>query len=160
MKCHHRRRQSGDTIIEVMICITIAGSILAGAFVATNRSLRTTRQTQERMEATQLVQQQVEMLKGALVERSTAIPPTPQIPFCFSPDGTKTGLYTDAAALLPSLNLDPLNNYNAACQRNGLFNLSIVYDTTPASQQYVFRARWFGLGGSNKEEVIIRYRTN
>ncbi len=55
--------QRGDTIMEVMICITILGFVLAAAFTLANRNQTSARQSQERSEALQIANSQLELLK-------------------------------------------------------------------------------------------------
>lgn len=57
-------RQRGDTLIEVLIAVTIVSMVLGGAYVTTNRSLLATRGAQERAAALKLTESQVEQLKG------------------------------------------------------------------------------------------------
>lgn len=59
-----KRLQRGDTIVEVLICIAIAGMILAGAFVVSNRSQLGVRDSQEHAEASKLLQSQLEQLRS------------------------------------------------------------------------------------------------
>ncbi|MGH7237779.1 MAG: type IV pilus modification PilV family protein, partial [Candidatus Saccharimonadales bacterium] len=59
------RTQSGDTIVEVLISIAILGTVLAGAYVTSNRSLLAERTAQEHSQALTLAESQVESLIGA-----------------------------------------------------------------------------------------------
>lgn len=61
-----RRRDAerGDTLVEVLIAIAVISLILGGAFVMTNRSLLGTRDAQERVNATKLVEGQIEQIKN------------------------------------------------------------------------------------------------
>jgi type II secretory pathway pseudopilin PulG len=55
--------QKGDTIIEVLIIMAIAGSALGAAYRITSQSSQKTRQAQERSEALQLAEEQLERLR-------------------------------------------------------------------------------------------------
>ena len=57
------KSQAGDTIVEVLICILVISSVLAGAFTVTNQSLMSVRASQERAQAVKLVQTQIEQLR-------------------------------------------------------------------------------------------------
>ena len=77
------RSQSGDTIVEVLITIAVISLILVTAYAVTNRNTRRIQDTQERNQALQLAQQQVEFLrvKGPLTGGNT----------CFDSSGNPTG---------------------------------------------------------------------
>lgn len=60
-----RSRNSGDTIIEVLIAIAVVGAVLAGAYTSTQRSVNATRMAQEQGEALKLAESQVEQIKIA-----------------------------------------------------------------------------------------------
>lgn len=55
--------QRGDTIVEVMVVLTILGLALSISYATANRSLLNTRQAQEHAEATALAQAQLEKLR-------------------------------------------------------------------------------------------------
>lgn len=56
--------QSGDTIVEVLIAVTIISVILAGAFGVTRMSTAGVRDAQEHLEATGLMESQIEMIRA------------------------------------------------------------------------------------------------
>jgi type II secretory pathway pseudopilin PulG len=56
-------RERGDTIIEVMICMAVAGAAISAAYSISSRSLNRVRQSQERTESLKLAEQQLERLK-------------------------------------------------------------------------------------------------
>lgn len=60
-----RRNQTGDTIVEVLVAITVVSAMLGVAFVTVNRASNNARQAQERGVATKLLESQVERLKLA-----------------------------------------------------------------------------------------------
>ena len=76
--------ERGDTIVEVLISIAIISLILGGAFATTSRSLRATRDTQERSDGLKLVESQIEQLKGVAVANPTAIFGSDPGSFCVS----------------------------------------------------------------------------
>jgi prepilin-type N-terminal cleavage/methylation domain-containing protein len=55
--------QSGDTLVEVLICILIVSMILTGAYVTTNKSTVRVIDAQERAEALKLGQAQLEQVR-------------------------------------------------------------------------------------------------
>lgn len=78
---------TGDTIVEVLIALTVVASMLGGAYVTTSRSLNNNRQAQERGEALKLAEGQLERLKG-LVSSGSTVPFTITTNFCV--DNTNT----------------------------------------------------------------------
>ena len=142
------KSQSGDTIVEVLIALIIIAVILTGAYVASNRSLNTSRASQERGEATKLVEGQLEQLKvlGALA-------PTTAQPFCLDPSNNPITTASDDNLSSP--------NYPAGCikQQSGSgvnYYLSIQKDTT--TNVFTARARWYRVGGGVNSEVKIVYK--
>jgi len=95
-----RHREQGDTIVEVLIAISVVSLILGGAYVTTNRSLIATRAAEERGNALKLAESQVEQLKGLAKSNPSSIfdSGTP-MPFCIN---SSTGL--------------PIASTNAACK--------------------------------------------
>jgi type II secretory pathway pseudopilin PulG len=79
--------QRGDTVVEVLIAIAVISSVLVGAFIVTNRSTRTVRDSEEHSQALQLLQSQVEQLR-AYAQSTTygTMSTTPN--FCFKQDGS------------------------------------------------------------------------
>ncbi len=59
----NNKRQRGDTIIEVLIAMSVVGLVLASSFAITNRATLTGRAAQERTEALKLAESQLELLK-------------------------------------------------------------------------------------------------
>jgi prepilin-type N-terminal cleavage/methylation domain-containing protein len=71
--------QRGDTIVEVMIAMAVASVVLAGAYALTNRNLSITQSTNERSQALQLVQKQIELMRAASANWVASHPPS--LPF-------------------------------------------------------------------------------
>jgi prepilin-type N-terminal cleavage/methylation domain-containing protein len=59
-------RQRGDTIVEVLIAVAVISLVLAGAYVATSRSLQATRSAQERSMAIKIGESQFELIKAQM----------------------------------------------------------------------------------------------
>jgi Tfp pilus assembly protein PilV len=56
-------KQAGDTIIEVMIAITILGGVLGATFAIANRSLKATQANHERYQAQLIANEQAEWVR-------------------------------------------------------------------------------------------------
>ena len=59
----HLKKQTGDTIVEVMLAIIVIGGTLGGAFAIANRSTKTTQANYERYQAQVIANNQAELLK-------------------------------------------------------------------------------------------------
>lgn len=70
-----RLSQTGDTIVEVMICLAILGAAMVASYGIASRSLAQMQAAQERGEALNIAQEQIERLKQTLVVNRTAILP-------------------------------------------------------------------------------------
>lgn len=66
---------TGDTIIEVLVCIAVVSTILGGAFVTTRQSQVGVRNSQEHAEALKLVESQLEQLRGDTTDAVGATTP-------------------------------------------------------------------------------------
>jgi len=56
-------RQRGDTIVEVLIAMSVIGLVLGASFGIANRATQTGRAAQERTEALKIAESQLELLK-------------------------------------------------------------------------------------------------
>lgn len=92
------RSERGDTIVEVLLAIAITAAVLAGAYVATNRSLKASQSARERSEAIKIAETQIERLKYLNVNPPAPGPGAANIyqngPFCITSTLT-TPAYND-----------------------------------------------------------------
>lgn len=128
----------GDTIVEVLIAITIISAVLGGAYVSANQSLSTSRQSQERGEALKLVEGQVERLKSHGASDTSPVYSGP-LQFC----------------------IDDSNNYQAGtCSgpSSGVdYTLYIDRDSSN-SRLFTATAEWDKVGGGSTEQLRIIYK--
>lgn len=126
----------GDTIVEVLIAITVLSAVLGGAIVASNRNLTTTRATQERGEALKLVEKQLELLKAKSQEDQAAIKIAD---FCMN------GLSVVAPSADPACTQSPPGGYT--------YKLMITYN----AGIHTVRAEWDRIGGGD-QNIEIKYK--
>lgn len=120
----------GDTIVEVLIAITVMSSILGGAFVSARRSTNATRASQERVEALTIAQGQLERARASV-----------SIPKCYKTDGSAE------------------NSDLSACQVNGLYSPEITSTTVVAGfTDITVNVGWEGVGGMEYQNLKIVYR--
>lgn len=132
--------QTGDTIVEVIIAVAVVATILAGAFVVTNRSTQAVRDSQEHAEALQLLQGQVELLRHAALNHGLTGATTS--PFCL-----------DASTFYDNADT------NSACLVNNLYRLEIIQNAASSGQTTTFdlTATWDAING-NTDKVYLSYK--
>lgn len=127
LKSRPRRSQRGDTIIEVLLSLTILSLALASAYSLSSASLRNSISANQRTEALVLAQSQIDLLTNAkdnnvnfATEYMTAAP------YCINPDGSQnTTVGSDK--LCPGYN-------------NTVYNIGISFDGD--SQIFTVSAQW------------------
>lgn len=67
-----RRNQYGDTIIEVLLAITIMSAVLGATYVTAQRSLHAGRRAQERGEALKIAETQIEKVRSYVIRQEAA----------------------------------------------------------------------------------------
>lgn len=139
-----RNKQTGDTIVEVVIAIAVIAVVLTGAFIVTNHSLTSVRDSEEHSEALNLLQGQVEQLRNA-VNQSTITPADIANGFCFLSNGSIQ---------------EPVT---AACVQNTLYKLSIQQCNSSecppsglSTVTYLLTASWNSLN-SGLDQVQLTY---
>jgi len=138
------RQQTGDTIVEVLICIAVVSTILAGAFVVSNRSSVAVRTSEEHAQALQYLQGQIELLRADAAGKMYATMPAQ---FCYQADATIVTPY----------------NATTCTPAGSIYVLSIEKVTAPLLGQTTatFKATvtWDSLGGSTQNQEQLFYRT-
>ena len=113
---HMLKSQRGDTLVEVLIAITVVSMVLVTAYATTTRSVNSMQDTQEHSEALQLAQTQLEYL------HNVSKPNRPTSGGCFDHTGTKAsalsaGCLVDAGdnptTTQPQFTIQIFNTYNA-----------------------------------------------
>lgn len=164
------KRQRGDTIVEVLISMSVVSLVLTGAFVSAQGSLTGTRRSQERVEALKTAEFDVEKLRSLATSSpdSVLFNTGNSGQFCLD----KTGAPHLLVSALPELESDGFTsavyyqsgggpNANDSCPRipsSGVtYYPSIIRDS---SNQNLFTAhvRWDRAGGGPKQEVTLTYR--
>lgn len=150
--------QSGDTIVEVLIAVVVVASVLAGAFTVSQKSSLAVRQSQERGEMLQLLQGQVELVRGIALNAADYSDPI----FETAPSGAEYFCIDEATrtrknfnSTLPALNTDEFlpSVYHDACRNiKGRYNVAIKYNDS--TRIFTFHGRWHGLGGKKSQEIL------
>ena len=156
MNVNNKLKQRGDTIIEVLIAMTVASSVLGIAYGTANRNLLMTRASQERSEAARLIQGQIESL--SYVSRTALVSlPDSGIPFCLKDATVVESGWGIGVIPNPDLTLDIFGSYPPECI-NGFYNYVITRDQDPNTNSFHFYVRWENVAGGKRDQIIMVYR--
>lgn len=151
-------RNTGDTIVEVLIAIAIMGVVLAGAYASASRSLNANRRAQEHTEAMRVAEQQLELMKASARAGNTIFANAPN--FCLDSGGN----WFEVEGVVPPnyLNDDYTStasggNYPDECRvtfsGGGYYYYAWVQRA--GTDTFTVRVRWDGAGGLKQETSLI-----
>ncbi len=157
-------KQRGDTIVEVMIAMTIIGLVMASAFAVANRSYAVGISAQERTDALAVADTQLELVRTLsnqtpnIISNSTRSNPlTPPPLFCVNPSTGVIDTFTLANFSSGAAITDNPLAYPAACRvgPDGKYKISIKQ----LGPVFDIRVRWDSILDANQDEVNHVYRT-
>ena len=155
----------GDTIVELMIALSLTSLVLAAVYTTANRSLTSSRKSQERIAALKLSESQAEALRVY----ASAVG--------FTSGNTNTDFCIDAFSTLPTAqqkivklpvqpnvspaadNLSSPNPYPSKCVFSSIgVNYYIwVSRAVITDHNFTIRVRWQRAGGGGIDEVSLKY---
>lgn len=141
--------QRGDTIVEVLIALAVISSVLAGAFFVTNHSSQNVRDTEEHAQALQLLQGQIEQLRGQATLPGARDGNFPVV-FCYDSSGTLQK---------PASSADYTKCTTAPGGVGGAVYGFVITKQSLAGQSRLFTAtvQWSALSGqTNSEQLLYR----
>ncbi len=127
-----RLNDAGDTIVEVLIAITIVGLVLLAAYQSVGRSTRAIQDNQEHNQGLALAENQLEFLRSTGTIDTTTYQ-------CFNPDGSGP-----ATAASNSCQVTPNGP-------NGVIFKIVVTSDPVITNQYDVSVDWDGLLGSHAQ---------
>jgi|SRR5665647_870839 len=137
----HRLLERGDTIVEVMVAIMVISSVLVSGFVLTNKTTRGVRDSEEHAQAAQLLQGQLERLRGVAPSTSYAVLPAY---FCFKYDGSLTTLTGPT---------------DYGCNMSTFYSFVVAKGASPSlpgdTTKFVLKAQWDGVTGNKAGETYV-----
>lgn len=135
-------RQSGDTIVEVLIAVAIISIVITVSFATAQRSLQIGRRAQERTEGLKVAESQVEILK-ALAPLTT--------PNIFDS--------TASSPTNPTFCVTPTQIINIGCAEgpDNRYNKQITRVDNGTESTFNIRVYWDSLRGG-QEDIVISYR--
>lgn len=141
------KNQKGDTIIEVLLSMSILSLILVISYGLSNRDNQYIQQSQERSEAQSLSEQQLELLKNYLK-------PTTDW------NGSGYKCFDNNDPPQPTSNV---NNCNKGIQEldshgnlTGRYNVTIAYDSS--THTYTVHTQWSSFTSINPETLSLSYK--
>lgn len=155
----------GDTIVEVLIAIAVASSVLAVMYSIMNRNILELRNNQERTEATKLAQGQIESIKS-LMRTAAGRDTLGNLTGGFCLNASNQPVSLDGGA--PHTNIEDDGDFAgyhpgqpaaSSCFMNGIYNVGIRRDITDGVSYTVF-VRWGSIATSATNQAIIVYRTD
>lgn len=144
------RSQRGDTIIEVLIAMTVIGIVLGAAFGIANRALQTGRAAQEQTEALKVAESQLELMKAFLRSSNNNIQAF-AAPFCIDRGASDPLAAAVATSNAICNNIDP-NGVSGS----GLYSVSITEDLGT----YKVAVSWTRVGTESDDpgQLVLYYR--
>ena len=157
-----KRAQSGDTIVEVLICIAILGAVMGGAYAIANQNTRINLGSQDRLSATKIAQSQLELLKGYAAQNPEQAMNISS-PFCVFYDGPTKKIKTSTDVVVCRLNSASVStttepSYNVAITKEaGGEMLSSVAPYAKIGQRYLITVTWDSNSNNMKDNVTYSY---
>lgn len=152
MKLFKRPTERGETIVEVLIIAAILSAVLGTAFASSSRTLKGSRQAQERSEGAAVAQTQIERLKSYVSSNEESTDPK----FCISDQNVKRVVTTPVPSNSPAA--DYFTQYPNECRdAQGRYYSVIVYD--PNTRLYTVDVQWDNAVGTGRDNVQLKYRT-
>jgi Tfp pilus assembly protein PilV len=138
-----KRLARGDTIVEVMISMTVLAIVVAAAYATSNRAFNSSLNFQYRDQGVSFGQQQLEFIKEAdnsLVPYTANYEASPGTPFCIDP-----------------VSKLPVAASSSTCQVDQLHRVAIVYDN--ATQTFKTTTTWSS-STNQPQQVVLYYKPN
>lgn len=144
---YSKLNQSGDTIVEVMVSISVLALVLTATFTLSNRSFQHGIDAGERKQAVSYANEQVEFLKlaSSTAGFSSGGKFYSSSPYCITID-TTSGL---------QINTNPASD--AICKKNNQYNVQVQYNSTSTPKNFKITASWTSSGG-NPNKLDYYYR--
>lgn len=149
-----KRGGRGDTIVEVLISMTVLAVVLGTAYVTTNRSFHSGLNSQYRDQAVLIAQQQVELLKSADSGPSPTISTFQSPPYRFCINSS-------------SLAKVPLTGSTSTCSTPvgappptaSQFTLADTYTPNPSNPVFTITVQWQG-DNLSPHQVVLYYKSS
>lgn len=137
-------KQAGDTIIEVLLAMSVVGLVIGGAFGLASRAARTGQAAQERTEALKLAESQLEFTKSYVKNVGSVNSTVGITDFCMN----------YAVGIPQPLISSDCNNRNFEGTATGLYTIAINEN----ADFYTVEVTWKRIGTGDDDRVVLYYR--
>jgi len=166
-----RRRQAGDTIVEVLIVLAVLSLAFAISYATANRGLNQSRNAEEHSQALGVLNAQVELLRQTIVKDGSALQQaitagniTANHSFCIANNDVSQPSSFVTVSDVNDLTDSDASKYPAACIKNSFYHVSVTPQPSTTSgsvttQSYFdFKVLWPGIGNLGTQQEEITYR--
>ncbi len=158
------KKLRGDTIIEVLLAMTVIGLVLGSSYAIANRSLRIGREAQERTEALKIVETQLERLRTLSgVQDNGLVDITND--FCIDQSNALVdfGVRNDFDSFTETVTDEtvyPDIGGDRPCNQGTeeRYGVTLTRSDTPETYTFTIRTRWESIGGGPLQELTSQYR--
>lgn len=168
-------RSKGDTIVEVLLALTVLSTILVAGYSISTRSLNGVRISQERGEALKIAEAEYEQLRFYVPQIDNATFTNisslnaSQDGFCMKTDPS-TGNFIDGTSFfdLPSNDVKKLSEYSADCKRGTRYyvaitptqssSLTFTDGKTGKETNFSINVYWDRSGGGDVQQLTLSYK--
>jgi Tfp pilus assembly protein PilV len=162
MKLKFRKIEGrGDTIVEVLISMTVLAVVLGTAYATTNRSFHSGLNSQYRGQAVLIAQKQVEFLKSADGGSSISTFQSPPYRFCIdsitpTPPSTSTTLVKKNLTSSSPTCSWPISGPDAGSSQFTLFD---TYTPPPNNPVFTITVQWQS-NNLSQNQVVMHYKAS
>ncbi|HEY1064066.1 MAG TPA: hypothetical protein VGE30_02080 [Candidatus Saccharimonadales bacterium] len=157
--------QTGDTIVEVLIAITVVAAVLGGSYTVVNRTMANSRQAQEHAEALQIANQQIELLTTLVADSGGSGD-------LYDGNPRYNCINEAARTFVPQHSLrapsEGAGNYAAACRMTGPVGYRIAIECINGSnpcataaagnKHFKVHVTWDSVTGDGNDQASLVYR--
>lgn len=159
------RKQSGDTIIEVLIVLAVVGFALGISYATANRSLLATRQAQETSGAVALLQSQIEALRTMYSSNPGQFTSKQNNYYCVTgnPGSYVISSQINPASGAPNITSDKASYTSSGCVVGAPpYYVYFIYTVDPSGDNATFtaNAQWDDVAGQGEDSSTLIYKVN
>ena len=142
-----KRNIRGDTLIEVLVAITVLGTVIAATYSLSSRASRIGQASQERAEAVKLMEQQSELVRTVIKD----------VAYINLRDDIRSAQDKCLFFGASGVEVTTLDNFREQCENYGgsRYNITLVYR---GEDTYEVLANWEGAGSEDEQRGNLVFR--
>lgn len=149
------RKQAGDTIVEVLIAMTVAAGVLGSSYTVVNRTMANAQQAQEHSEALEIANKQVEYIAALASSPSAASLMTGHPYKCVDKN---SGLPVNQIQINSLADIPISAKYMAACISDGSIQYLTAINYNAPTKLFTVYVTWANAIGSGNDQVKLVYK--